>query len=101
MDLTTILAFLKQYSGLGVSLAGLLVITSSLWTPYLSKLKLPSFKKTGAVDPQADLSDVEGLHLLQERAKRSNCPVLKKAVRDVEVNFWNHVDPQAPLEGAK
>ena len=93
MDWQLILTTLKQYSGLGISLAGLAVITSQYWWPYLSKLPLPSFKKSVAADdPKADISDVEALHLLQARAKRSNCPQLKKAVRDVEVNFFNHVD---------
>ncbi len=91
----TLTTLWQQYSGLGISLAGLAVITSKYWTPYLSKLPLPSFKKSDAVDPKADISDVEALHLLQARAKRSKCPVLQKAVRDLEVAFVNHAEAQS------
>lgn len=97
MDWLSLLATLKQYSSLGISLVGLAVITSQYWTPLLKGLKLPSFKPA-VDDPKADISDVEALHLLQARAKRSNCPALKKAVRDVEVCFFNHVDVKAEVK---
>jgi hypothetical protein len=94
--LLSLLPMLKQYSGLLAALAGVAVITSKHWMPYLKALKLPGLKP--ADDPAADISDVEALHLLQARAKRSNCPALKKAVRDVEVCFFNHVDPLTPAK---
>lgn len=90
-SLLSLLPMLKQYSGLIAAVAGVLVLTSQHWTPLLKKLPLPSFKNAED-DPSADLADVEALHLLQARAKRSKCPLLKKALRDVEVNFFNHVD---------
>ena len=93
--LLSLLPMLKQYSGLLAAVAGLAVITSQHWLPLVKGIKFPGFKTADESDSKSDLSDVEALHLLQARAKRSNCPALKKAVRDVEVAFFNHVEPEA------
>jgi hypothetical protein len=98
VDWLSLLANLKQYSEAGVVLAGVAFVTSQYWLPQVKKfVKLPSFTKPDEADPSVDMSDVEALHLLQARAKRSNCPALKKAVRDVEVCFFNHVDQKTAV----
>lgn len=97
MDLTTITAWLSQYGTWGILLAGILTLTSDYWLPWL-KNRVKSTPAVVGPSDDADISDVEALHLLQARAKRSCCPVLKKAVRDVEVAFFNHVDPMTPAK---
>jgi hypothetical protein len=102
VDLTTITTFLSQYGTWGILLAGVLTLTSDKWLPWL-KGKFSSTASTPAVvgpSDDADVTDVAGLHLLQARAKRSGCPKFQAAVRDVELCFFNHVDPQA-MEAAK
>lgn len=94
MDLTAITTFLSQYGTWGILLAGVLTITSDKWLPWIQgKLKT----KPAVVGPSddADVTDVAGLHLLQARAKRSGCPKFVAAVREVELCFFNHIDPQA------
>jgi len=94
VDLTTITTYLSQYGTWGILLAGVLTITSDKWLPWLQKLK-PSPAVVGPSD-DADVVDVLALHALQSRAKRSGCPKLVAAVRDVEVCFFNHADAEPP-----
>lgn len=98
MDLTTITTFLSQYGTWGVLLASVLVVTREKWLPLIQKLK--GSKAVVPVGPSEDedVSDVLALHLLQARAKRSGCPKLQGAVREVEVCFFNHAEP---VEAAK
>lgn len=87
MDLTTITTFLSQYGTWGVLLAGVLVITSDKWLPLLKGLK---FKSGEVPSEDADVIDIGALHLLQARAKRSNCPKFQAAVREIELCWFNH-----------
>jgi hypothetical protein len=95
MDIATITAWLSQYGTWGILIAGVLVITSDKWLPWLKGL---TFKGKQVPNEDADVTDVAGLHLLQARAKRSGCPKLQAAVREVELCFFNHAEP---VEGAK
>lgn len=84
-----ITTLLSQYGTWGILLAGVLTITSGKWLPWLQGKLKPSPAVVGPSDDE-DVSDVLALHALQARAKRSGCPKLVAAVRDVEVCFFNH-----------
>ena len=88
MDLTTITTFLTLYGAWVILVGGVLMLTSEYWLPWLKA----KFSKSTVVGPSddADVADVLALHALQSRAKRSGCPKLVAAVRDVEVCFFNH-----------
>ena len=94
MDLTTITTFLSQYGTWGVLLGGILTLTSDFWLPWLKG----KFTKSAAIPSEdADVIDIGALHLLQARAKRSNCPKFQAAVREIELCWFNHAEPvEAP-----
>lgn len=92
MDLTTITTYLSQYGMWGVLLAGVLVVSSDKWLPFVQSLL--SRKPAEVPNEDADVTDVAGLHLLQARAKRSGCPKFVAAVREVELCFFNHADAE-------
>lgn len=98
MDLPAIVALLKQYSALGVSLVGVAFITSKMWWPYVSNLKIPFVKNNDGddTDPSADVEDVEALHRLQKRGKRNNCAEYCAGLREVERNFFATKAPVTP-----
>jgi hypothetical protein len=98
MDLTTITTFLSQYGTWGILLAGVLTLTSDWWLPWLKGKLKPSPPAVGPSE-DADVADVLALHALQSRAKRSGCPKLVAAVRDVEVCFFNHGEPSLAQTG--
>lgn len=93
MDLTTITTFLSQYGTVGLILGGVLTLTSDYWLPWLKgKLAKSAAPAVGPSDDE-DVTDVLALHAIQARAKRSGCPKLQAAVRDLEVCFFNHSEP--------
>lgn len=92
MDLTTITTWLSQYGTWGILLAGVLTLTSDYWLPWL-KGRFKGAPTVVGPSEDADVTDVAGLHLLQARAKRSGCPKFQAAVREVELCFFNHVEP--------
>lgn len=87
-----ITTWLSQYGMWGMLLAGVLALTSDKWLPWLQG-KLKSTPAVVGPSDDEDVSDVLALHALQARAKRSGCPKLVAAVRDVEVCFFNHPEP--------
>ena len=87
MDLTTIYAFLSQWGAIaGLAVGGTAFITSDKWLPLIKGLK---FKSGEVPSEDADVIDIGALHLLQARAKRSNCPKFQAAVREIELCWFN------------
>lgn len=67
-------------------------LVKSLWAKALS-----AFRGSGtSVAKDDDHADLDAVKRLSDRAERRKAPPLKKAVRDVEVNFFSQGDSAKP-----